>query len=321
MVSGSKSIPETKIKEVEEITEMLNAYVVISIASLYKVRAAQLQELKKKLRGNVGIRVTKNTIMLRALQKCEKIRPNINKLSEFLTGSNIFLFTNMNPFKLSLFLEKNKVKTTAKAGDIASTDIIIPSGNTGLAPGPVISELNEVGLLTKIETGSVWIARDTVVVKKGDAISPKLASVLSRLGIKPVEVGLSITAAYDGGVILTENALQIDLEKIIHHIQEAQTRAFNVAVNAAYPSAETTLPLLQIAQSEAYNLALNVSYLDNPIISKFILSKAHSEALNLETYLKTTTKQSAMVEAPSKLEEKVQKEEPKQKKKIAAEKK
>lgn len=320
MVSESKSIPERKIKEVEEIAEMLNAYAVIGVASLYKVRATQLQELKKKLRGNVEIRVTKNTLMLRALQKSE-IKPNINKLSEFLTGSIIFLFTNMNPFKLSLFLEKNKVKTTAKARDIAQTDIIIPSGNTGLAPGPIISELNEVGLLTKIETGSVWIARDTVVARKGETISPKLASVLSRLGIKPIEVGLSITAAYDEGVILTKDDLRIDLEKTVHQIQEAQTYAFNVAVNAAYPSAETTLPLLHIAQSEAYNLALNATYLDNPIVSKFLVSKAHSEALNLETYLTTITKQFATVEAPPKLEEKVQKEAPKQKKKITAEKK
>jgi large subunit ribosomal protein L10 len=310
MVSRSKIIPEKKVKEVEEVAEMLKAYAVVSIANLYKVRAAQLQELKKKLRGNVEIRVTKNTIMLRALEKCEKIKPNINKLREFLKGSNIFLFTNMNPFKLSLFLERNKVKTTAKAGDIAQTDIVIPSGNTGLAPGPVISELNEVGLLTKIETGSVWIARDTVVAKKGETISPKLASVLSRLGIKPIEVGLSITAAYDEGVILTENDLRIDLQKVIQQIQEAWTGAFNVAVNAAYPSAETAIPLLHIAQSEAFNLALNATYFDSPTISKLIISKAHFEALNLETYLTTVTKQ---LEKPSNPEEKVQKEESEQK--------
>ncbi|MBS7643638.1 50S ribosomal protein L10 [Candidatus Bathyarchaeota archaeon] len=321
MVSRNKNIPERKVREAEELAEMLKAYAVVSIANLYKVRAAQLQELKKKLRGNVEIRVTKNTIMQRAFERCEKIRPNINKLSEFLTGSNIFLFTNMNPFKLSLFLERNKVKTTAKAGDIAQTDIVVPSGNTGLAPGPVISELNEVGLLTKIETGSVWIARDTVVAKKGETISPKLASVLSRLGIKPIEVGLSIKAAYDEGTILTENDLRIDLQKIIQQIQEAHTCAFNVAVNAAYPCPETAIPLLHIAQSEAFNLALNAVVFDSPTISKLIISKAYSEALSLETYLTTVTKQSAAAEKTSNSEEKVQKEEPKQKKETTAEKK
>jgi large subunit ribosomal protein L10 len=85
------------------------------------------------------------------------------------------LFTDLNPFKLALLLERGKVKTTAKSGDIAAMDVVIPAGNTGQPPGPVISQLNAVGLPTRIESGSVWISKDTLVVRKGEVINERLA--------------------------------------------------------------------------------------------------------------------------------------------------
>ncbi len=126
-------------------------------------------------------------------------KEDLKKLEPFLEGSNVLLFTNLNPFKLALLLEKGKVKTTAKSGDIAAMDVVVPQGNTGQPPGPFISQLNGVGLPTRIESGSVWVAKDTLVVRKGEVINERLAGVLSKLGIKAVEAGLSMRAVYDEG--------------------------------------------------------------------------------------------------------------------------
>ena len=101
----SQQILAQKIREVEEIKQLISQYKVIGVASLQKVRGAQLQELKKKLRGNVYMRVIKNTLMKRAITE-SKEKPGLEKLVEHLTGANIFLFTNLNPFKLSILLEK-----------------------------------------------------------------------------------------------------------------------------------------------------------------------------------------------------------------------
>ena len=96
----------------------------------------------------------------------------------------------LNPFKLALLLERGKVKTTAKSGDIAAMDVVVPAGNTGQPPGPIISQLNGVGLPTRIESGSVWVSKDTLVVRRGEVINERLAGVLSKLGIKAVELGI-----------------------------------------------------------------------------------------------------------------------------------
>jgi len=277
-----------KAEAVQEIKNFLQQYNAIGVANLQKVRAAQLQELKRKLEKSAYLRVVKNTIIKRAIAEC-KDKPKLENLEEHLAGSNIFLFTNLNPFKLTLLLEKSRVKTTAKAGDIAAFDITIPAGNTGLPPGPIISQLTSVGLPTRIEAGSVWVSRDTMVAKKGEIITARLAGVLSKLGIKPVEVGLTLKAVYDEGVIIVEEQLRLNLAEVQRDIEEAHAYAFNLSVNAAYPLPENIAFLLQSAHQKAYGLALNVG-IPSPDTIKDLVRKAHTEMLSVSARLATVNK-------------------------------
>ncbi|MCZ2856068.1 MAG: 50S ribosomal protein L10 [Candidatus Bathyarchaeota archaeon] len=279
----SRQMVIEKAREVEEIQGLLEKYKTIGVAGLQKVRAAQLQELKKKLRDIAHLRVIKNTLMRRAVARC-KSKGGIENLEGQITGSNILLFTDLNPFKLVILLQKSRVQITAKAGDIASWDVVVPSGNTGLPPGPIISQLGGVGLPTRIESGSVWINRDTLVVKQGEVIDARLASVLSKLGIRPVEAGLIMKAVYDDGLIITEEQLRIDLDEIQRNIQEAGVYAFNLSLNAAYPVPETIELLVQTAFQQAYNLSLNAVIPTSETIVD-LLRKAHIEASSLNAKL------------------------------------
>lgn len=272
-----------KSREVDGVKDLLSQFKVIGVASLHKVRASQLQELKKKLEKDAHLRVIKNTIMGKAISNSVTI-PNIEKLSGFLEGSNIFLFTRINPFKLALLLERSKVKVVAKAGDIASEDVIVPAGNTGQPPGPIISQLNAVGIPTRIESGSVWVNRDTLVVKSDEAISERLAAVLSKLGIKAVEAGLSLKMVYDDGLILTEDQLLLDLKKYEGDISEAYAYALNLSLNAGYPTTENISALVQMAHRGAYNLALGAGIVTPETIVDFI-KKAYTEASILSSKL------------------------------------
>ena len=206
----SQQVLEEKSTEVEAIKDILKEHKSIGIASLKKVRASQLQELKKSMAGKVYLRVLKNTLMKIAIE--EMNQADLKKLEAYLDGSNVYLFTDLNPFKLALLLERGKVKTTAKSGDLAAMDVIVPAGNTAQPPGPIISQLNGVGLPTRIESGSVWVSKDTFVVRRGEAINEQLAGVLSKLGIKAVELGISMRAVFDNGLIITGDQLKIDVD-------------------------------------------------------------------------------------------------------------
>jgi len=277
----SRPTASAKAEEVEEIKNLAQEYKVVGVASLQKVRAAQLQELRKKLENSAYLRVVKNALVKRAFGECKE-KPGLEKLEEHLSGSNIFLFSNLSPFKLALLLERSRVKTTAKAGDIAAFDVTVSAGNTGLPPGPIISQLGSVGLPTRIESGSVWVSHDTLVAKKGEVISARLASVLSKLGIKPVEVELSIKAAYDDGSIIVGEQMRLDLEGFMKSVESAQASAFYFSLNVAYPMPENMSMLLQSAHQEAYRLASNASVPTADTIVDLI-RKANAEMLSLSS--------------------------------------
>ncbi|PVX25586.1 MAG: 50S ribosomal protein L10 [Candidatus Bathyarchaeum sp.] len=279
-----------KADKVKELKEFLNQYNAVGIASLEKVRSAQLQQLRKKLAENACLRVVKNSLIVRAVSET-KDSAGIEKLAEHLTGPNLYLFTNLNPFKLVILLEKSRVKATARGGDLAAFDVTVPAGNTGLPPGPIISQFTAVGLRTRIEAGSVYVSKATMVVKKGEPISAPLASLLSKLGIKPVEVGLSLKVVYDDGVILTEEDLKVDLDAVKRSVEEAHQFAFNLSLEAAIALPENINYLLRRGHQEAYSLALNAGVMNKDTVSDLI-RKANTEMLSLNEKLDEVEKKS-----------------------------
>jgi len=280
-----------KADEVKELKELLSQYDAVGIASLQKVRSAQLQKLRKKLEKSANLRVVKNSLMSRAVSEA-KDKAGMEKLEEYLTGPNLFLFTNLNPFKLVLLLEKSRVKASARAGDVAAFDVVVPAGNTGLPPGPIISQFTAVGLRTRIESGSVYVNKDTLVVKEGETISAQLASLLSKLGIKPVEAGLSLRVIYDDGAIITEEDLTLDLDEFSRSIGKAHQYAFNLSLEAAVPLPENISILLSSAHQKATSLALNLGIINKDTVEDLI-RKANMEMLSLSEKLDEAEKKAA----------------------------
>jgi large subunit ribosomal protein L10 len=279
-VMPSQQVLEGKAAEVEAIKELLQEYKSIGVASLQKVRAAQLQALKKNLAGQVYMKVLKNTLMKLAIDELQK--EELNRLEEYLAGSNLLLFTDLNPFKLALLLERGKVTTTAKSGDIAAMDVVVPAGNTAQPPGPIISQLNAVGLPTRIESGSVWVSKDTLVVKKGEVINERLAGVLSKLGIKAVEAGLSMRAVLDEGLIITSEQLKIDVDATRRSLEQSNAEAFALSLSVAYPTSDNITTLLQIAHQKAFALSLGAAVPTKENIGDLI-RKAHTEMQSLNS--------------------------------------
>jgi large subunit ribosomal protein L10 len=274
----SQQVLDEKSTEVEAIKDILKEHKSVGIASLKKVRASQLQELKKSMAGKVYLRVLKNTLVKIAIE--EMNRADLKKLEEYLEGSNVYFFTDLNPFKLALLLERGKVRTTAKSGDTAANDVIVPAGNTGQPPGPIISQLNGVGLPTRIESGSVWVSKDTLVVRKGEAINEQLAGVLSKLGIKAVELGISMRAVYDNGLMIVGEQLKVDIDATRRTVVQNNQEAFALALSIGYASKDTIKPLLQMAHQKAVALSVSATIPTKDTIGELI-RKANAQMTSL----------------------------------------
>jgi large subunit ribosomal protein L10 len=268
---------------IDRVNELALKYPVLAVTSLSKVRATQLMAVRKALRDHAEVFVVKNKLAILGLKKAGI--KNADQLLSHLTGQNALIFSTYDPFKLFLTLDKNKVYLPARAGDTAPEDIIVPAGNTGLPAGPVLSEFREVGIQTKIEAGSIWVNRDSVAVKKGATISPKLASLLSKLNIKPIRAGLTIALAYQSGLIYAGELVAIDLDKYRRSLLEACAASRGLAIVIGYVTKETAPELVGKAYREAVNLAVKADYI-TPETAPRILAEAEAEASALTTAAK-----------------------------------
>ncbi|WP_457612126.1 50S ribosomal protein L10, partial [Methanocaldococcus sp.] len=242
-----------KIEEVKTLKGLIKSKPVVAIVDMMDVPAPQLQEIRAKIRDKVKLRMSRNTLIERALKEAaeELNNPKLAELANYIERGAAILVTDMNPFKLYKMLEENKSPAPVKAGQVAPCDIKVEKGSTGMPPGPFLSELKRVGIPAAIEKGKIAIKEDKVVVKKGEVVSQEVANVLNKLGIKPVKVGLNILAVYEDGIIYTPETLKVDEEKIKEDIQRAFQNAMNLAFNIAYPAKEVLPLLIQKAYMDA----------------------------------------------------------------------
>jgi large subunit ribosomal protein L10 len=278
MMQEARVYPEKKRLMYERLKEYARHYKVIALVKMSNVRSMQLMQIRKILANDAKMIMVKNRLAVKAL--LEAGIKGVDKLIKELEGQNLLIFTNMNQFKLQMLLEKNKVYLPAKGGDVASEDIVVPAGNTGLAPGPILSEFREAKIPTKIEEGTVWIAKDTVVARAGETISMKLASILSKLGIKPIKAGISIYLVLEDGLIYTSNDLKLNIEEYRKSLEEAYSNAIILAVNSAYPTKESIGIIIAKAYTNALALTLNSAYPAKEVINELLmLANAHADIL------------------------------------------
>jgi large subunit ribosomal protein L10 len=226
--------------------------------------------------------MARNTLMIRALEQAKK--KGIKALGDYVIGPVSFIFSNQDPFVLSKFLQENKAAAPAKGGQIAPNNIIVPAMNTGVAPGPFISELAGLKIPSRVKGGVIHITEDTVAVKEGNTISNAMAQMLSRLGIEPMELQLKLIAAYTDGTVLTAESFEIDLKDILDEFILGHQYAVNLSINTAYPTDETVPMLLVKADVEAKSLVMNIGYFVPEMLREF-LAKAYSEAYSLAVHL------------------------------------
>ncbi|MBI2653039.1 50S ribosomal protein L10, partial [Candidatus Woesearchaeota archaeon] len=187
-----------------------------------------------------------------------------------------------NPFRLSKTLQKSKSPSPAKAGQTAPRDIVVNKGATSFAPGPIIGELALAGIKAGVEGGKVAIKEDTVIVKAGEKIKPKVAEILTRLGIQPMEVGLDLVAVYENGLVYTKDILSIDEAEYKNRLTNASRWAFNLANYVSYPTKETIRLLIGNAYNDAKALGIAQKIFDAGIVD-VLLAKAQQQMLSLKT--------------------------------------
>lgn len=277
-------VADWKKQEVSDICSLLLEYPVVGVVDMGGIPAKQMQKIRESLRGDVLIKMSKKSLMQHAIEKASNEEKSISDLVPFIIGQPAFIFSKMNPFKLSRALDKNKAPAAAKPNSIAPKDIVVQKGDTSFPPGPVLAELQQVGIPTLIKSGKIAIKEDTTVVKENEKIKPKVAEILVRLGIEPMETGLSLLAAFDDGTIFLPDVLAIDVDAVVSSIQMAHSGAVALSLESGYITKETAPMAISKAHMDAIALAVGANIFE-PEAMGAILSKANLQMLALVSLL------------------------------------
>ncbi len=270
----------------DRIEKLAKTYSIIGVVDVSGLPAPQFQRIRSSLKSKAEVLIVKKNIIELVLSKLESDHKGIRNLMDSVHGIIGLIFTNSNPFTIYKFVKKNKSSAPARAGQIAPTNIVVPAGPTGFAPGPIIGELGSFKIKAGINAGKVEIKEDCIVAKEGDVISSKLAGILARLQIEPMEVGLNIKSIYEAGTIYRRNVLDIDDEAILSSLKSSALDCFKLSIGINYFTKENIKVIIGNAGKSALGLGVGIDYISKDTVNR-LFAKANSQMLGVANVLPT----------------------------------
>ena len=278
-------VAEWKYQEVKDLTKLLTNKPVIGVVEIGGIPAPQMQQMRKNLHNSADVRSSKNSLLFRAFDDAEKKVKGISAMKDLVTGQTAIISTDMNPFKLFGKIKATRTNAPAKGGEIASSDIEVKAGETPFKPGPIVGDLQKVGIPAAIQDGKVVIKKNKVVVIAGEKIPRDVAQMLTRLEIYPVEIGMALQGVFEDGNIFKADVLDIDVDEFITKMKQASGNAFNLAIETAWVSKNTVKPLITKAYNNALTIAIEKGIINKNTINQLI-SKAYGSMTSLAYQVK-----------------------------------
>lgn len=280
-----------KEAQVKEISDKVKSKPVVGVVTMRNLPTKQLQKMRSSLPAELFM--AKKNLIVRGLEAA-----NLTGLREHVGDQPALILTDENPFKLYKQLQDGRIAAPAKGGEISPMDILIEKGETPFPAGPVLGELKAVGIPCAIEKGKIAVTANKVVVKKGEMINAKLASMLTRLGIEPMEIGLDLLAASENGEVFLRDLLDIDEDAYMANIQSAFLRAFQLSIGVAYPTKSNIEMLLQKAFTSSKAVSLEAGIVTKATIGG-LLAKANAQAVSLSAMVPETASEAKVQEPPA----------------------
>lgn len=255
---------EQKAKIIDEICEIFKNYSTIGFIDFYKLPTREYKEMKKGLK-NVKIKFFKKTLVIKALEKLNK-----QELAKYLPNQVGILYSNRNVFDIYKEIKSLVTYRFAKEGDIAEEDIIIKPMVTNIPAGPSIAEFQKLKFEVGVEAGKIAIKKEKKIVSKGEKINLQVASLLQKLGIKPIKIKINVTAMYDGKIVYTKDVLELDEKYYIENLIKAFSLANEISKKIGYYTKYNIREFLIKAKHNAIILGKRAQFFETEIVKELI---------------------------------------------------
>ena len=244
---------------VSDLADLLKSGDTIAVIDIHGVPAGAMIGMRATLRDSMKIQVAKKQLMRLAWEQVGNDLENLETLFEGVVQPALVSSSSMNSFEMFSELKKTEAGRAAKPGDIAPHEIVVEKMDTGMPPGPIVGDLNSVGIPAKIMGGSVQIQKRTVILKEGDVFEGDMGMMLSKIGINPIVTGLRLCGTLEDGTVFAPATLDLDLEQFESDLISYGAGAFNLACNITWFTSQTMPTLIAKASGEALAVALEAA--------------------------------------------------------------
>lgn len=248
-----------KEKYFEKLKQLVKDYSSIFIVNVDNVGSNQMHQIRGALRGKGVVLMGKNTMVRRALRTILSELPQFERLLPFVRGNIGFVFTNTDLKEIRTIITANKVAAPARAGALATVDVIVPGGNTGMEPGKT-SFFQALRIPTKIARGTIEIVGDVQVVTAGTRVGSSEATLLNMLNISPFTYGMTVVQIFDSGNVFAPEVLDIDEKVLIDRFLSGIKTIAAISLALKYPTIVSVPHLLVNAYKNLLAISLATEY-------------------------------------------------------------
>lgn len=265
---------------VSDLHSLLTSGETLAVIDIHGVPASAMFGMRAELRSSMKIQVAKKRLMKIAWERAGYDLSDLENLYASAVQPALVSSSTLNSFEVFTELKKTEAGRAAKPGDIAPHQIVVEKQDTGMPPGPIVGDLNSVGIPAKIMGGSVQIQKRTVILEEGEVFEGELGMMLSKIGINPMVTGLRLCGTLEEGALFEPSTLDIDYEQFEQDLIGVAAGGFNLACNITWFTTQTMPTLLAKASGEALAVALEAAIATADTLPHLV-ARAHASALGV----------------------------------------
>jgi large subunit ribosomal protein LP0 len=255
MVTASKLEFETRVHD------LLRSHKKALIVACDGVASKQMAEVRMALRGRATLLMGKNTL----IKKCVRNYLDASgddlwaPLLDLLVLNVGVLFVDADLAEVRQAVLSNTMPAAAKVGMVATVDVTIPAGNTGMDPAQT-NFFQALNIPTKITKGCVEIIKDVELLKVGQKVESSAAALLAKLDIKPFEFALRPFTVFDEGSVYSTAVLDITDDAVLASARAAINNVAALSLGAGVPTAASVPHSIVAGFKNVVAVALGTDY-------------------------------------------------------------
>jgi len=252
-------VPAKKVEYRERLLSLMREYKKILVIGADNVGSCHFQRIRASLRGDAIILMGKNTVVRKILRTNEKEFPQHAQLINKLYGNLGFVFTNGDVNLIRERILENKVGAPARVGAISPCDVTLQAGPTGLDPGQT-AFLQALNIPTMIVKGQIEIKTNVDLIKEGQKVSPSIAALLVKLGLRPFKYGLSVQYIYDDGAFFEAKVLDLSEDDLLMNFTQGIRNIACISLACGYPTVASIPHSLSNAHKNIFHVSIATSF-------------------------------------------------------------